>query len=93
MDNNIDYDKLEALKESARLPGEYLIAWNVIHQHLKQSGSKIDYRDYAIAFDENESEYIVRFGKFFKKKVLGGGIGTCRISKEDLSIIEFKLIR
>lgn len=93
MDKNIDYEKLETLKEDASLPGEYLTVWNIIHQHLKESKSKIDYRDYAISFNENESEYIVRFGKFFKKKVLGGGIGACRISKEDLSIIEFKLIR
>lgn len=86
MTDNIDRNKLNEMRKETRILGEYLNAWNAVNSRISQSQSKINYNDYVIGFEENESEYIVTFSKPFKTRVLGGGVGTYRVKKFDFSV-------
>jgi len=79
--------------QKTSVQGKYLIAWNTAHEYIKQKGSKLNYADYQITFSENENEYLINFTKPLKERILGGGVGKCKISKKDYSVIEFQLIR
>jgi hypothetical protein len=91
IDTNINKEKLSSYRSQTTISGVYLDAWNHFVTYSKSKNINVDLKNYLITFTENETEYLIHFKRPRTKMILGGGDGSCRISKVNMEIIEFKL--
>lgn len=82
----IDQDKLFQYRKKTKIPGTYLVVWNMVNEYINIHSKNFKLDDYIVSFDEDDSSFIVKFSKPMKEPVIGGGVGTCRVNKQTHTI-------